>query len=210
MATQLLRRLLLDDLMLSVVIPTIAGREDSLRRTVEAYNATLVGTQYELIVIQDAPSWPKACNAGYRKAKGDVIHFTADDLVPVRNWHPEALGRLAAFDELPAPVVLNHSEDGPWDNFMDGSDRQITHFTRVPIMTRSQAERIGPWPDIYYAADVWVSERARSIGIETRMVHSYQFVHHWEQIGRNDGPEVQTAANAALAQLRAEGLKRCD
>ena len=194
--------------MISVVIPTIAGREESLERTISAYESTLPGS--DLIVIQDAPSWPAACNMGYQQAKGDVIHFTADDLEPLAGWHEEALVRLAQHDELPAPKVMNHSADGVWDNAVDGPDGALTHFTRVPMMTHEQYERIGSWPEqLDYCADVWVSERGRVLGIETRMCHSYAFVHHWSQIGRIDTPEIIARAEQRMNQLRTAGLPRC-
>ena len=194
--------------MISVVIPTITGREESLARTIAAYRDTL--DRLEIIVVQDEPSWPRACNVGYERSEGDILHFTADDLEPLPGWWQETLERLKEYDELPAAKVLNHSPDGPWDNHMDGDDGALTHFTRVPIMTRNQYERIGPWPEqLNYAADVWVSERARTLGIETRMCHSYAFVHHWSQIGRIDSPEVLAGADYELNRLRAEGLQRC-
>lgn len=196
--------------MISVVVPTISGREESLARIVAAYRDTLAGCKHQIIVVLNESSWPRACNVGYTKSEGDVIHFTADDLEPLPGWWQETLKRLESHDELPAGKVLNYSADGRWDNYMDGENGALTHFTRVPIMTRDQYERIGPWPEqLDYAADVWLSERARTLGIETRMLHSYAFVHHWSQIGRIDTPEVIARADQILNQLRAEGLQRC-
>lgn len=78
------------------------------------------------------------------------------------------------------------------------------------MMSVDQWNRIGPWPEqLDYCADVWVSERARTIGIETRMLHSYAFVHHWSQIGRIDTPEVIANAEHQMNLLRAQGLPRC-
>ncbi len=189
--------------LLSVIVPTITGREETLARTVEAYERTLMWTFHELIVVKDEPTWPGACNAGYRRSKGDVVHFTADDLEPLPGWHEEALGWLHDYDELPAPLVRNHSADGPVDNAGDGDHLALTAFTRVPIMRRDQGERIGPWPEYQYVADVWVSDKARTLGIPTRMIHSYQFVHHWSQIGRCDDAATLGQAERVLAELRA-------
>jgi hypothetical protein len=191
--------------VLSVVIPTIKGREESFTRCLNAYSKT-GPADMEIVVIHDAPNWPAACNAGFRKAKGDRLHFTADDLEPLEGWWREALPYLDFYDELPAPKVFNHSADGVWDNRVDGPDRGIPHFTRIPLMTRAQYERIGPWPEIPYASDVWLSERARTLGIETRMFHSYAFVHHWSQVGRIDGQENLALSDRVLSHLRAEGL----
>jgi hypothetical protein len=200
LAARLLRGLLSPD-VLSVVIPTLSGREDSLARAIASYRETLDGVPHEIIVEKDRPSWPAACNAGYRKAKGDVLHFTADDLEALPGWWVEVLPWLAEHDELPAPRVLN--SDGSWDNAVDGEDGGTPHFTRIPLMTRSQYERIGPWPEFNYVADVWLSEKGRTVGIETRMFHSYAFVHHWEQVGRRDSPDDLAIAHSHLTRLRA-------
>jgi len=195
-------------MLLSVVIPTITGREESLARAIASYEDTTRECPHEIIVVKDEPTWPTACNVGFEKSKGDVIHFSADDLEALPGWWKEALEVLFN-DELPAPVVLNHSPDGEWDNRHDGAHGVLTHFTRIPMMTRTQYERVGPWPEFQYVADVWVSERARTLGIETRMVHSYAFVHHWEQVGRDGSPEVLALADRELTRMRAEGLPRC-
>lgn len=192
--------------MLSIVIPTITGREASYERCVWAYEDT-VPLGSEIITVKDEANWPSACNEGFRRAQGDRLHFTADDLEPLPDWWKEALPWLDEHDELPAPKVLNHSPDGVWDNAIDGPDGAVPHFTRIPLMTRSQYERIGPWPEIDYGADVWLSEKGRMLGIETRMFHSYAFVHHWEQVGRLDTPERLAHSDRQLHELRAAGYQ---
>lgn len=192
--------------MISIVIPTIKGREVSYMRCVDAYLATKPPDS-EVIAIENKPNWPTACNEGFRRAQGDRLHFTSDDLEPLPGWWQEALPWLDEHDELPAPKVLNHSPDGVWDNAVDGPDGGVPHFTRIPLMTRSQYERIGPWPEIDYGADVWLSEKARTLGIETRMIHSYAFVHHWEQVGRIDTPERLAHSHHQLDELRAAGYR---
>jgi hypothetical protein len=187
-----------DLVKLSVVIPTITGRELNLANTREAYAIT--APDAEIIVVKDKPNWPAACNEGYRRSKGDIVHFTADDLEPLPGWWQEVTAALGTEDILPAAKVLNHSADGPWDNQGDGDH---PHFTRVPIMRRDQWERIGEWPEFNYVADVWVSEKGRTLGIETVMFYSYAFVHHWAQHGRRDGPQDMAAAANTLTELRA-------
>ena len=187
--------------MLSVILPTISGREDSFARAVAAYDDTLAGESYEIIVVKDEKTWPTACNVGYAKAKGDVLHFSADDLEALPDWHVEALKALSEKDELPAPRVFNFTT-ADHDNPEDGPDGALTDFTRIPILTRSQYERIGPWPEIIYYADLWLSYKARSIGIETRMIWSYRFIHHWSGIGR-----VDTRANLDLAGIQLRKLQ---
>lgn len=189
---------------LSVVIPTISGREESLARTVAAYENTLKKKSHELIVVKDESSWPRACNEGYARSSGDIVHFTADDLVPEADWYREVCAWLKNVDELPAAKVYDFGPGGSrrFSNAVDGSDLELVHFTRVPIMRRDQWERIGPWPEITYFADIWLSEKARTIGIRTRMFYSYVFFHHWSQIGRVDSKVNLDAAGFALNRLR--------
>lgn len=188
--------------VISVILPTISGREGSLARIVAAYEDTLRDTEHELIVVKDQPTWPAACNKGYAKSKGDILHFTADDLEPLPGWQVRALEWLESHDELPAAKVLNFSADGEFDNAQDGADGAITWFTRVPIMRRDQYERIGSWPEIIYLADIWLSEKAHALGIETRLIYSYAFIHHWSQIGRVDSPQNLSKSWQELNLLR--------
>lgn len=185
---------------ITVVIPTISGREESLARAVSSYED--MGVDCEIIVVKDEPTWPTACNVGYAKSTGDVIHFSADDLEAIPGWWERPYEWLQKYNELPAPRVYNFSADGDFDNASDGEDEQLTHFTRIPIMTRAQYETIGPWPEINYYADIWLSEKARTLGIRTRMIYGYDFVHHWSQIGRMETKERFDEAGWALNRLR--------
>lgn len=188
--------------MLSVIIPTIKGREASLKRCFGSYKATLKdsGVPHEFVIVHDMKNWPAACNSGAKIAKGDMLHFTADDLEALPGWHKEALWTVV-LGELPAPRVMNHSADGVFDNAGDGPDGALTQFTRIPLMTREQYDAIGPWPEIDYCSDVWLSERGRRLGYPTRMVYSYAFVHHWEQHGRIDTPDRLAWSQRQLLEL---------
>ena len=54
---------------LSVIIPTITGREESLARAIASYRDTTDERYCEIIVVQDFPTWPSACNEGFRRSK---------------------------------------------------------------------------------------------------------------------------------------------
>lgn len=183
---------------LAVVVPTISGRESSLALTLAAYEATLERS-YELIVVKDEHSWPHACNLGFQQTKADVILFGADDLEPLPGWWETAQRALRLRDELPAPRIMR--PEGIFDNAADGPDKALVWFTRVPIMRRDQYRRIGPWPDITYFADVWVSERAGRLGINTRILYGYAFLHRRSEVGRVDTPENMTRARREFNRL---------
>jgi GT2 family glycosyltransferase len=131
---------------LSIIVPTISGREESLQRTLDAYKKH-TRRKHEVVVVENMANWPTACNHGARIANGDLLHFGADDLEPVSGWLTEA-AKVCEQGELPAAFVHNHSAAGPVDNAADGQPGDLTHFTRVPLMTREQWDTIGAWPEI--------------------------------------------------------------
>ena len=171
---------------ISVIMPTISGREESLARMVAAYHER---TPHELEIInpKDYPSWPAGCNAGQLRATGDVLHFASDDLEPLEGWATAMLESLRA-DEIPAPQLWDFawSAKAPVNAAADGPPGVITAFSRVPSLTWEMADAIGPWPEMAYYADNWVSDKARILGWETRVMGDYRFVHHWHQTGRLD------------------------
>ena len=164
------------------------------------------GLRYELVIVENEANWPSACNEGYRRAKGDILHFSSDDLEALPGWHTEVLPALADEDALPAAVVYDWAlpPEGTLSNGKDGPDGAFVHFTRVPLLTRDQYERIGPWPEIDYYADIWLSEKARTLGMRTRIYYSYAFVHYWHQTGRLDSKVNLDEAGFALNRLREE------
>jgi hypothetical protein len=172
---------------LSVIMPTISGREESCAKMVAAYRERTPGVEVEIVNPKDYPSWPAGCNAGQLTATGDILHFAADDLEPLEGWWPPALAAVTA-GEVPAPQLWDFAKgDGPPVNERaDGPPGVTTAFSRVPTLTRAMAEAIGPWPVMDYYADNWVSDKARLLGYETRVMEGYAFVHHWHPVGRLD------------------------
>jgi hypothetical protein len=169
--------------MITVIIPTISGREDSLKRVVAAYRR-MRGLQ--IVTPKDYPNWPAGCNAGQLQAKGDILHFGADDLEPIDGWAEPMLECLSN-GYIPAPQLWNWVKEGePVNQAEDGLPGSFTTFSRVPALTREMAKAIGPWPEIPYYADNWVSLKGSKVGYLTRVTGGYSFIHHWSQIGRLD------------------------
>lgn len=172
---------------ISLIIPTITGREESLAAMLAAYKARTKGFRLQVVTPLDAPNWAAGCNLGMAKATGELFAFGSDDLEPIDGW-ADAMARTLDAGEIPAPQVWNHTHDGPPVNeAQDGPAGSITAFSRVVALTAKMAELIGPWPEIDYYVDNWVSDKARTLGIETRVTAGYWFIHHWHQVGRLDG-----------------------
>lgn len=172
---------------ISVIMPTITGREESCATMVAHYRARTPGYELEILNPKDYPNWPAGCNAGMAQATGDIFAFGSDDLEPLPGWADAMVGCLLR-GELPAPQVWDwQKSDGPPVNLaQDGPPGSIPLFTRVVALTREMAEAIGPWPEIDYYADNWVTDACRVRGWETRVTEGYWFVHHWHQHGRLD------------------------
>lgn len=173
---------------ISVLMPTITGREEMRQRMVDAYHERTPGFRLEIISPLNFPNWPSGCNEARKTATGDYFVYTADDLEPLAGW---ADAMVASLDrgEVPAPQVWNWRQEGPpVDQAQDGPPGAITAFSRIPALTRAMAEAIGPWPeDLDYYADNWCSDAARLRGWESRVVAGFDWIHHWNQVGRLDG-----------------------
>lgn len=173
--------------MISVIVPTIAGREEWLERCHNSYCATT--PDFEFIVMRDYPTCNQGWNAGLLEAKGDLIHLTADDIEACPGWWKAGL-RWIKRDYFPAPWILN--PDGTTQSCGDSEQEQETgsrtELTRVPFFSREQMDRAGINPIIpcHYFGDSYVSHRGRLVGIETVVVREMKFIHSFATVGRLD------------------------
>lgn len=168
---------------ISVVIPTISGREEWLANCKAAYERfSPKGT--EIIVIKDEPSCGHAWQKGWEKSTGDYVHFTADDLEPMAsswwNWSSQLIDR----GTIPAAVVYNtQGQVAVCDSPL--GDMGHPPNVLVPFLHREWLEK-GDWLlPIHYGSDDWVSYMATYRRIPIRRELSYSFRHHVADEGRN-------------------------
>lgn len=193
---------------IDVIIPTVTGREDSLARCMASYQQT--EPDANLIVVWDRPTVGIAWKTGLEQSVSPYVHLTCDDLeVSEPDW-AEKCCAVVDDGKLPAPIVWKPTGElescggdlGGGDDLIremreDGSP---VDFTTVPFLSREQADRIG-MIDSHYLADTFVSHRGRQLGIETVIVHGYEFVHHWEMEKRREiSPQDRALFDKALAQ----------
>lgn len=173
--------------MISIVIPTIAGREEHFERCLAAYK-TNTTSDFEIIVERDHPAVGPAWNAGAERAAGDYLHFTADDLEPHPGWDVPALEAIER-GLLPAPRVVN--QYGRLDSCglhgVEMEDWAVVPMSVVPVMSREQWAAIGPVLPIHYFTDNWISWRGAKAGWPTVVRRGFAFTHHWAQHGRGAG-----------------------
>ncbi len=168
----------------TVVVPTIKGREEMLQKCLASYELTT--PQLELIVIKGKSTCGIAWNEGVARATGEYIHLTADDIEAHAGWL-EAGVSSASRGELPAGLIL-HS-DGSLQSCGDEHDRPdgfVTEIPRIPFLPTALAREIFPIRPIHYFSDNLVGDLARGLGWETVVNRKYLFTHHLAGHGRLD------------------------
>lgn len=164
--------------LISVIVPTVDGREVHLDDCLYAYEQTT--PDLDLIVIANKPACGQAWIEGAAKAKGDFLHFTADDLVPHAGWWEAAVSCVER-GYMPAAWVLDpvnrlgcqvQVEDTMYENVL------------VPFLTRAQYEEGGWLLPIHYGTDDWITYKAIRAGIHVELCPEYRFTHNVAEAGR--------------------------
>lgn len=162
--------------LISVIVPTVEGREEHFKRCVTAYQER-TAHDWEILTELDHPTVGRAWQAGANRAKGEYIALSCDDLEPLEGWDTAAVA-MADAGFLPAPRVTDARngdlQSRPYwgQEFPDGLD---TGITIVPFLTRQQWEAVQPlFTGHYYccapqtrvltAAMEWVEVGKLSIG----------------------------------------------
>jgi hypothetical protein len=194
--------------VISVVVPTIKGREEYLRECLSAYAATT--DEYEVIVIEDKPACGPAWVEGAEKASGDYIHFSADDLRPHTGWFRAGI-EVCDRGFLPAPRILN--DDGTLQSCggTDGWEAEAptgeeTDFSRIPFLSREQWDMVAPLVcdflrDSHYYTDNAVSYAGRKAGFRTGVHRDYLFTHSLANPGRGAGMSWEDRMRADYQKL---------
>ena len=168
---------------ISIVIPTVDGRRDSLQRTLAAYEKETPGS--EIIIISEYASCGDAWIAGEKLATRNYVHFTADDITPYPDWWQEAVHFL---DNGVVPVcrIKKGYSSGRDEHYADvpcgelGTPRNVM----VPFLTRDMLNSGGWLLPIHYGSDAWVSYWAVKNGYPVEVCPSYIVTHYLAPQGR--------------------------
>ena len=174
--------------LISIIIPTVDGREDHLDRCVEAYRSR-TEADHEIILYHNLPTCGAAWILGAEIAVGDYLHFTADDLEPFEGWD---LAAIEAADRgmQPSPWISDPDGVTQFRGIWGGiglSDWQAVPMSTIPFMSRKMLESALPLLDAHYYTDNWVSDQLLRGGYSTVFRPGYRFTHHWAQPGRGAG-----------------------
>lgn len=191
------------DLTISVVCPTIKGREDHYDRCKQSYLKNTLHANIEWIPVHDRETCGIAWQDGASVATGDYLHLTADDLECHSGWDYAAM-ESADDGIIPMPTIYRPTGE------IDPLGSETAGCTRIPFCTMSQWSFIGPMIPIHYYTDNYFSVRAKAGGLLLQEVPRYKFTHHWAQHGRGAGmPESDRMVwdrATYLGQLRMDGL----
>lgn len=190
---------------ISVLMPTITGREVMREEMVAHFLDRTPGFDLEILSPLNFQNWPAGCNEARKTATGDYLLFTADDLEPLAGW-ADAMAVCLESGVIPAPQVWDFTKgDGPPVNRnADGPPGSFTAFTRIPALTRAMADAIGLMPIMDYYADNWISDKGRTLGWDTRVTEGFDFVHHWHQHGRLDAGDWVSRSIGRYNEERAQ------
>jgi hypothetical protein len=202
---------------ITVIIPTVTGRERYLAQCIESYKDNTQAT-VEFQVFKDLPGVAFGWQRGAEAANGRWLHMTNDDAEAVRGWDVPAI-EMASRGIQPCPRLWN--PDGtPWANApADRDPWSLPHGAPAPLSTIPFLDR-NWWPDVtplppgmHYFSDNWISWRLEIVGIPTAICHGYDFVHHWAAEHRGAGwtePQRmqidETYANMALQIVQGGAL----
>lgn len=200
--------------VLSVIIPTIDGREGYLDRAVAAYREDARNTdryELDLVIVRNEPTcgWGWQTGAGRIREDAEFLHFACDDLEPALGWAAAGMAALK-YRIMPAPRVLNGSTGEPeyfprWG--VEWEDGVAAGFSCIPMVTRELwNEHVGPMLTAHYWTDNWISHRAGQAGYAPRVVRRYSFRHWWAQEGRGAGMDY----DARLHHDRLLFLEACE
>lgn len=161
-------------MILSIVMPTIDGRQAELVPTVAAYER-LTPVTIEWIVELGHRNCGAAWNAGSRKATGDVLHMGADDLEPASSaWFPAALSAIVR-----GGVPLGWVDEDAMGRF--GRD-----FPRVVICRREWWRDV---PEVHYYSDNAFGDLMTASGHTPFVAEGFDFHHRRSMVGRDESPE---------------------
>ena len=131
--------------LISIVIPTVPGREDHYERCLRAYQER-TASKHEIVTETDHATVGLAWQAGAERAAGDYIHLTCDDLEPLDGWDLAAVEASEA-GFVPAPKVTD-ARTGQLQSWPawgreheDGTD---AGFSAIPFLSRAMWEVVRP------------------------------------------------------------------
>lgn len=190
---------------ISVVVPTLTGREGLLDQAKRAYSEHSPGHSIEWVVVRNRRTCGEGWAEGVRHATGDWLHLAADDILPHPGWADAAIeaaeqgfypsprlltpqGGVEACGSMGSGLLLDDCPD--WTPCVSSPFAFIRRDLLPPDV-------ILP---IHYSCDDHLSHLARCAGLRVVVRRPYCFTHLEGLIGRD---EVVARVHADRAEFLA-------
>lgn len=171
--------------MISVICPTISGREHWLERARQSISDTT--PDFEWLEYWDLPTCGAGWNVGIIEAKGEYILLYADDLEAHPGWWQAGMEALRR-NVIPCARILN--ADGTLQSCgtfaKEAPNDTPSVVARVPFLTRHMAQQMHPIFENHYMGDHWITWKGKQLGWPTLVVREMVFTHHFAMEGRID------------------------
>ena len=171
------------DVLVSILIPTIPGRERELQEVTEAF--TDQGYGQDILTTCGVYTWGEGINQLAKRAKGRYWLFACDDTVPERGWFASAQP-MVDLGLCPASRYFHPGGEPlhPWDEQPGGSKLD---WTRSFLVTPERYSELGPMIDATWYSDFYYSERHNAHGYQVTACDGFNFTHlHTERDWLND------------------------
>jgi GT2 family glycosyltransferase len=200
-----------------VVVPTVAGREQSVERALDALSGTLPeGSELNVTVPFGYATCGEAWNDGRNDVNGDYLYFMADDIVLHPGWLEACVetadaGYIPAARQLHSNGTLEGCGSMGFGRFLpEAPDWTPVRQTGLIFMRTEWWGVVGPFLPIHYAVDDDWTWRALLRGIPCAFREGYTFTHYADTVGTQGvrdkaGEHVQAfVENAARQQFTSE------
>lgn len=171
--------------LITVVTPTVSGREHWLEKALRAVDRTT--PMVEHLVYRDLPTCGAGWNLGIAEARGDTVLLYADDLETHPGWW-QAGTAAHSRDVIPCPRILN--TDGTLQSCgtyaEEAEEGALSVVARVPFLRRDMAEAMHPLFENHYMGDHWITWKGLELGWPTVVTRAMTFTHHFATEGRID------------------------
>lgn len=171
--------------LISVICPTVSGREHWLEKALMSIRRTVPAFQW--LVYENLPTCTEGWNRGIERVEGDYVLLFADDLEAHPGWLQAGIDALEE-GIIPCPRILN--PDGSLQScgtFAEEAENGTPSVVaRIPFLTREMAQMMHPIWDRHYLSDHWITWKGEQLGWPTLVVRSMLFTHHFAPEGRKD------------------------
>jgi len=174
----------------TIVVPTIEGREEMCALTVAAFRATVAADLLQIVLVKDRQTIGEAWNDGAEASDGKYMMLAADDVLPRPGWLEVCIEAVEG-GYYPSPHIVKDdggtlatgSMGGGW-LLTEAADWAPVVSSQFPFMLRDAWPDIGECLPIHYFADDYLASRARAAGWMVAYREGYGLMHLEGTIGR--------------------------